>query len=46
MRYNEAVQAYNSQLRQFPQALIGNIAGFETQPYFEAQTIESPKPEP
>jgi LemA protein len=46
MRYNEAVQAYNSQLRQFPQAIIGNIAGFETQPYFEAQTIESPKPDP
>ncbi|MFO8039166.1 MAG: LemA family protein [Sodalinema sp.] len=45
-RYNEAVQAYNSQLRQFPQALIGNIAGFETQPYFESQTPESPQPEP
>lgn len=43
MRYNEAVQAYNSQLNQFPQALIANLAGFEAQPYFKAQDAESPQ---
>ena len=46
MRYNQAVEAYNSQLRQFPQAIIGNIAGFETQPYFESQTSQPPQVEP
>lgn len=34
-RYNEAVQAYNTRLRQFPGLLWARILGFEKRPYFE-----------
>ncbi len=42
MRYNEAVRAYNSQLRQFPQSLIANLTSLDEKPYFEAKTTEVP----
>ncbi|TVR07992.1 MAG: LemA family protein, partial [Phormidium sp. GEM2.Bin31] len=42
MRYNQAVQTYNSQLSQFPQSLIANLASFENQPYFEATNTDAP----
>lgn len=37
-RYNEAVQDYNSAVRRFPGSLIAGWFGFETRPYFEADT--------
>lgn len=42
MRYNQAVQAYNSQLTRFPQFLIANLASLEEKPYFEAQNTANP----
>lgn len=36
MRYNEAVQAYNTSRRQFPSNLTARIFGFEEHPFFEA----------
>lgn len=36
MRYNEAVQAYNTNRRQFPANLTAGIFGFEQYPLFEA----------
>jgi LemA protein len=35
-RYNEAVAAYNTSIRQFPGAFIANITGFEKREAFEA----------
>ena len=36
MRYNEAVRAYNTQVRQFPGLIVANITGFERREPFEA----------
>ena len=36
MRYNEAVQAYNTQIRRFPTSLVASFRGFKERPYFEA----------
>ncbi|MGE0451448.1 MAG: LemA family protein [Vicinamibacterales bacterium] len=36
MRYNEAVQAYNTSRRQFPSNLTARLFGFEEHPFFEA----------
>jgi LemA protein len=36
MRYNEAVQAYNTSVRQFPANLTARIFGFNQHPFFEA----------
>lgn len=36
MRYNEAVQAYNTSRRQFPANLTARMFGFKEYPYFEA----------
>ena len=35
-RFNEAVQAYNSVIRRFPQTLFAGMFGFEKKVYFEA----------
>jgi len=35
-RYNEAVQAYNTQIRRFPTSLVALLRGFKEKPYFEA----------
>ncbi len=35
-RFNEAVQVYNTYIKQFPRMIIANIAGFDEKPYFEA----------
>ncbi len=35
-RFNEAVQEYNSYIKQFPQALISGLLGFREHSYFEA----------
>ncbi|KGM42926.1 LemA family protein [Alkalispirochaeta odontotermitis] len=36
MRFNEAVRAYNTLIRRFPQMIIARITGFEAKPYFES----------
>ncbi len=36
MRYNEAVQAYNTSRRQFPANLTARVFGFKEYPFFEA----------
>jgi LemA protein len=36
MRYNEAVQAYNTSRRQFPANLTARLFGFKEYPFFEA----------
>jgi LemA protein len=35
-RFNEAVQAYNTQLRLFPGSLVASFRGFKEKAYFEA----------
>jgi LemA protein len=35
-RFNEAVQGYNRQIRQFPANMLANMFGFTQKPYFEA----------
>ena len=35
-RFNDAVRAYNTQIRRFPQSLFAGMFGFESKPYFEA----------
>lgn len=44
-RFNEQVQAYNSYIRRFPQALVASIFGFKTKSYFEAtsEAEQAPK---
>ena len=37
-RYNEAAQAFNTQLRQFPTNVIGGIFGFHAKEYFKSQS--------
>jgi LemA protein len=36
MRYNEAIQAYNTSRRQFPANITAKIFGFKEYPFFEA----------
>ena len=36
MRYNEAVQAYNTQRRSFPSNITAGIFGFKEYPLFQA----------
>jgi LemA protein len=43
MRYNQAVQAYNQKIQQFPNSLIANVAGFDKQPFFQATNTDVPK---
>jgi len=35
-RFNEAVRAYNTTIRRFPQSIIANITGFDKKQYFES----------
>ena len=35
-RFNEAVQVYNSRIRQFPANMLANMFGFAQKPYFES----------
>ncbi|MBW2063468.1 MAG: LemA family protein [Deltaproteobacteria bacterium] len=44
-RYNEAVRAYNTKVRQFPTNIIANMFGFERAPFFEVpkERQEAPK---
>lgn len=36
MRYNQAVQSYNAQIKRFPTNLVARITGFSQRAYFEA----------
>lgn len=36
MRYNEAVQAWNQSIRQFPMVLVANSFGMQQKPFFQA----------
>lgn len=36
MRFNEAVQQWNTTIRRFPMNLVANLLGKETKPFFEA----------
>jgi LemA protein len=36
MRFNEAVQTYNTSVRRFPTVLVAGMMGFQTKPYFQA----------
>jgi LemA protein len=36
MRFNEAVQSYNSSVKRFPTVLFARMMGFQTKPYFQA----------
>lgn len=45
MRFNEAVQAYNSYIRRFPQALIATMSGFAQKEYFSAEAGVESAPE-
>ena len=45
MRFNEAVQAYNTTIRRFPQSIIANMTGFEKKPYFESSAGAENAPE-
>lgn len=38
MRYNQAVQAYNRQVKSFPTFLLAPVFGFHDRPFFPAQT--------
>lgn len=42
--FNEATQAYNTQVRKFPSNLVAMIFGFEQKPYFEADASASAAP--
>ncbi len=45
MRYNEAIQAYNTGVRTFPSSIVARLAGFAVKPFFEAdaKAQEAPK---
>lgn len=45
MRFNEAVQDYNSTVKRFPTVLFAGIMGFQPKPYFQAvEGSEKPPP--
>lgn len=44
-RFNEAVRAYNTYIRKFPQTIIANMSGFEKKGYFQSDEGASKAPE-
>ncbi len=44
-RYNEAVRAYNTLIRRFPNNLLAGMFGFTSHPYFEAEAGAEKAPE-
>jgi LemA protein len=44
-RYNDAVQAYNVAIRQFPGNLIASMLGFKEQPFFQAPPVAQQAPQ-
>jgi len=45
MRYNEAVQAFNTSIKRFPTNFLARMLGFSEKEYFEAEpgAQEAPK---
>lgn len=44
-RFNEAVRAYNTYIRKFPQNFVANMGGFEKKGYFESDQGSDKAPE-
>ena len=45
MRYNEAVQKYNTTIKRFPTNILANLFGFEGRQYFEIDEGDRDVPE-
>ncbi len=45
MRYNEAVQQYNTTIKRFPTNILANLFGFEPKQYFEIEEEDRQVPE-
>jgi LemA protein len=45
MRYNEKVRAYNTMIKRMPAAIVANMFGFDSRPYFEAEKGAETTPE-
>ncbi len=45
MRFNQAVQSYNTTIQKFPGSLFAALLGYDTRPYFEAQEGAEQAPE-
>lgn len=45
MRFNQAAQSFNSQVRRFPASIIASIAGFGQKAYFQAEEGANRPPE-
>ncbi len=43
MRYNQAVQAYNQKIQNFPNILVANTLGFEKKEFFQATNTDVPQ---
>lgn len=44
-KYNEAVQAYNVNIRRFPRNILASMFGFDKKPYFESKAGAENAPE-
>ncbi|HYB72847.1 MAG TPA: LemA family protein [Candidatus Sulfotelmatobacter sp.] len=44
-RYNDAVQAYNLAVRQFPSSVVASSSGFQQKPFFEAPAAARQAPQ-
>lgn len=44
-RYNDAAQAFNTRIRQFPASIVAAMAGFQKKAYFQAQPGAERAPE-
>ncbi|MDC7222517.1 MAG: LemA family protein [Spirochaetales bacterium] len=44
-RFNDAVKAYNSYIRRFPQVIVANNMGFEQRSYFQAEESAQSAPQ-
>lgn len=43
-KFNEAARAYNTKIRRFPGNIVAGMFGFETKPYFEADSSAAAAP--
>ena len=43
-KFNEAARAYNTKIRRFPGNIVAGMFGFETKPYFEADSSAAVAP--
>ena len=43
--FNDAAQAYNTNIRRFPKNIVASMFGFEKRPYFEAEEGSEKAPE-